>query len=131
MRTNYYNNKISRALADFLAKHPAYYAIPMEEWNVSWVNDMSYWFADMGNLPDISRWDTSSVMNMDYMFGGFRGELPDNSRRNTSNVKSMSGIFQSTEFKKINVNNWDTRNVTDISFAFRYSMRVRTLVLNN
>ena len=43
-------------------------------------------------LPDISKWDTSNVKDMSYMFAGFEN-IPDISKWNTSNVKNMSHMF--------------------------------------
>ena len=47
------------------------------------------------SLPDISKWNTSNVKDMNSMFYGCNSliSLPDISKWNTSNVKSMSWMF--------------------------------------
>ena len=45
---------------------------PVEDWDVSFITDMSHWFASSDKVcdfnEDISKWDVSSVTNMDLMF---------------------------------------------------------------
>ena len=43
-------------------------------------------------LPDISKWNISNVMDMNYMFS-ICSFLPDISKWNTSNVTDKIGIF--------------------------------------
>ena len=47
------------------------------------------------SLPDISKWDTSNVLDMSYMFNecSLLVSLPDISKWNTSNVLDMCKIF--------------------------------------
>ena len=47
------------------------------------------------SLPDISKWDTSDVLDMSYMFNecSLLVSLPDISKWNTSNVLDMCKIF--------------------------------------
>ena len=49
----------------------------------------------LSKLPDISKWDTSSVTKMTYMFKNCESltELPDFSDWNTSNVENTSEMF--------------------------------------
>ena len=45
----------------------------------------------LSSLPDISKWNTSNVTNMENMFKGCSSlsSLPDISKWNTSNVKNI------------------------------------------
>ena len=49
----------------------------------------------LSSLPDISKWNTNNVINMDGMFYGCSSlsSLPDISKWNTNNVIFMSGMF--------------------------------------
>ena len=54
----------------------------ISQWNTSNVIDMSYMFNNCNNivkLPDISKWDTQNVVYMNNMFCGCSNikELPD------------------------------------------------------
>ena len=56
-------------------------------------------FADctaLKEMPDISNWDTSSVIDFTRFFGGFHiiTELPDISKWNLSNCKNISYFFE-------------------------------------
>ena len=80
------------------------------------INDMSYMFYKCYNIPDISKWNTSNVINMSYMFNQCK-DIPDISKWNTSNVINMSYMFY--ECNNIpDISKWDTSNVTDMSFMF-------------
>ena len=51
-------------------------------WDTSAVTDMSYLFADYpGDIPDISRWNTRSVTNMEGMFIRYMGQIPNIAKR--------------------------------------------------
>ena len=47
-------------------------------------------------LPDISKWNTKNVTDMNSLFCGCKCllKLPDISKWNTNNVKDFSGIFK-------------------------------------
>ena len=47
------------------------------------------------SLPDLSKWNTYNVNNMNSMFSGCNTliSLPDLSKWNTSNVKYMNNMF--------------------------------------
>ena len=49
----------------------------------------------VSTLPDISKWNTSNVTNMSYMFNWCTSlsSLPDISKWNTSNVTNINGMF--------------------------------------
>ena len=79
---------------------------------------MSYLFAycsKLNNLSDISKWNTSKVINMEGVFlecsSLFR--LPDISKWTTSNVINMSKLFQNCKRLKTlgKIEEWDSGNV--------------------
>ena len=70
----------------------------ISKWNTSNVMDMVGMFRDcysLISLPDISKWNTSNVKNMKYMFSGCLSliSLPDISKWNTSNANDIRGLF--------------------------------------
>ena len=70
----------------------------ISKWNTSNVEDMDFMFDGCNSLislPDISKWNTSNVNNMSYMFVRCTSliSLPDISNLNLSRVNSMSHMF--------------------------------------
>ena len=66
--------------------------------NTSNVIDMSYMFDNCESLillPDISSWNTSNVSDINHMFSGCKSllSLPDISKWDTANVKKMNDVF--------------------------------------
>ena len=51
--------------------------------------------SSLKELPDISKWNTTNVINMSWLFGKCSSlkELPDISQWNENNVTNMSGLF--------------------------------------
>ena len=51
--------------------------------------------SSLTSLPDISKWNTTNVTDMSYMFEGCSSltSLPDISKWNTTNVSNMSCMF--------------------------------------
>ncbi len=68
---------------------------------------------------DISKWDTSKVTDMSYLFynSKFQGDI---SQWNTANVKDMSGMFAKSLFNG-DISNWDVSNVTQMHGTFEGS----------
>ena len=93
----------------------------MSLWDTSSVIDMSYMFfsfypISLNDLSDISQWDTSSVIEMRNMFSG-NGNIPDISQWNISSVTNMSRMFTSaTNIPSLSL--WDTSSVTDMNYMF-------------
>ena len=56
--------------------------------------------SSLSSLPDISKWNTSNVTSMCYMFGG------------CSSLSSLDDI----------ISKWDTSNVTDLNNIFSYPL---------
>ena len=77
------------------------------------------------NFGNISRWETSNVINMSYMFAfayNFNEYIGD---WNTSNVTNMSYMFQGANYVFYMFNQyigaWDTSKVTDMSNMFNFA----------
>ena len=73
------------------------------------------------SLPDLSKWNTSKVINMNRMFCDceFIKSLPDLSKWNTSNVKDMRGMFRNCKnLTSVScISSWDIHN-TNIEEMF-------------
>ena len=99
-------------------------SLDLSHFNTSKVTDMKCMFCDCGlKSLNISKWDTSNVTNMVAMFAQcYYLESTDNiigwSGLNTSNVTNMQSMFNSSNFKKIDVSNFDTRKVENMSMMF-------------
>ena len=82
---------------------------------------------------DLSKFDTSRVTNMSYMFNGMRNLTTLNlSNFNTSNVTNMGGMFfNMTNLTAFNFSNFDTSKVTDMGSMFYGMSSLTTLDLSN
>ena len=56
---------------------------------------MFYKCSSLTNLPDISKWNTNNIIDMNFVFSGCSNlkTLPDISKWNTLNVKTISYLF--------------------------------------
>ena len=74
------------------------------------------------SLPDISKWDTSNVINMNWLFSGCESliSLPDISKWDTSNVTNMNWLFYKCEslISLPDISKWNTSNVKYMSCLF-------------
>lgn len=67
---------------------------PIEFWDVSEIEDMSYWFHGLVDFnANISRWDTRNVTNMTRMFDDCINFNCDISRWDVRKVQRMDGMF--------------------------------------
>lgn len=68
---------------------------------------------------DISKWDTSNVVNMACMFKGsyFNGDI---SKWDVSKVTNMFAMFMESDFNK-DISNWNTASVLNMSWMFASS----------
>ena len=57
---------------------------------------------------DISKLDTSNIINMSGMFYQSKGDFPDISNWDTSNVINMAEMFRLFEGKIPDISKWDT-----------------------
>lgn len=121
----------------------------VEAWDVSSVENMSCMFCSVDiekeedTTIDLTKWDVSSVTVMDSMFEGYGFEdiwvdsrvtptLTINlSNWNTSKVIDMSLMFWVCHATDICVDGWDTSEVTNMRLMFCENPRLRTLDLSS
>ena len=92
--------------------------IPFNNIITSLVTDMSFMFANNFYFnQDISSWDVSNVINMNYMFSNtaFNQNI---SSWNVSKVTSMTGMFRVANTFNQPIGSWDVSNVTDMYAMF-------------
>ena len=82
----------------------------MEDWNTTNVTDMSnlfhkYDYYDFNE--DISKWDTSSVTTMEYMFKNCKYFNQDISGWNVSKVIDMESMFEGAESFNQSIGDWN------------------------
>ena len=88
--------------------------------DVSGVDDMSYLFYNLdGFKGDISKWDVSNVVYMNYMFSNtkFNGDI---SKWDVSNVKDMLLMFAYSKFAR-DISKWNVSKVIDMNYMFKDS----------
>jgi len=71
----------------------------ISKWNTSKVKNMSFMFFECSsliNMPDISKWDMHKVTDISYMFSGCSSlsYLPDISKWNINNIKKIKCLFE-------------------------------------
>lgn len=110
----------------------------IEYWDTQLVTDMSNAFnARLGFNYDISRWNTSRVNNMSFMFFyAQRFQQPLNTNTVTSHpylsvpytawdvsgVQNMSDMFTAAEKFNQPLNNWNVSNVTNMTSMFSFAV---------
>ncbi len=96
--------------------------------------DLHSCFARSTTLSDVSAitlWDTSEFTNISGMFMSCAGLTNiDVSNFDTSKVTDMSYTFYNSGLTEIDVSHWDTRNVIDMNHMFQNS-RIKNLDLSN
>ena len=79
-------------------------------------------FAGAGGLMNlnIGKWDTSQVMDMEWMFAGAGGLMNLNiGKWDTSKVTNMQGMFNEARgLTNLDIGKWDTSKVRDMSYMF-------------
>ena len=91
----------------------------------------NYWFYEMKNVTsvDVSKLDTSNVIEMDYMFGyvGYNSTsltMSGFDTWDTSNVIDMQGMFAQCGYNanifSLNLSGWDTSKVESMRSMFYY-----------
>ena len=90
-----------------------------DQLNLTGTTDMSNMFRSATNFNgNISNWDTSSVIYMQYMFYYATNFNQDIGNWNVSSVTTMVNMFyQATNFNG-NISNWDTSKVTTMYTMF-------------
>ena len=96
----------------------------MPNWDTSLVTSMtsvgSIGFAKYSDTfnADISKWDTSRVINMRSTFAGTKAFNQDIGSWNTEKVTDMSYMFASAQAFNQDTGGWDTAQVTDMQAMF-------------
>ncbi len=89
------------------------------DWDTSSVVDMSFMFYDANEFnQDISSWDTSNVTDMSAMFRNAAAFNQDIGNWDTSSVTDMQAMFQDALAFNQNIGNWNTSSVTGMSGMF-------------
>ncbi len=70
---------------------------------------------------DISRWNTSNVIDMSFMFSYASNFNKDIGGWNTTNVTNMSQMFLYARAFNKNIGNWNTSKVTDMTGMFLFA----------
>lgn len=93
---------------------------PLNQWDVSNIDDMSSMFGGTAFNRPINGWNVSNVTNMSFMFSGpntaFNQPIDG---WDVSNVTNMSDMFRSNSVFDQPINTWDVSNVTNMSGMFR------------
>ncbi len=91
------------------------------------------WFNKLEAIEGLEYFDTSNVINMEYMFA-YNVSISnlDLSAFDTSNVSTMRNMFAlNYELIQLNVSNWNTKKVKDIGWMFYKNRKLTSLDLNN
>ena len=81
---------------------------------------------------DLSDWDTSNVTNMDHMFSDCSSlTFADTSSFDTRNVTIMRSMFRSTAIETLDVSNFNTSNVSNMTDFVYLSSNLREINLSN
>jgi surface protein len=117
------NIKSTKSLKSFF--NPLLTIIPdISKWDTSTVTDMSGLFKGcslLKSLPDISNWNMSEVTDMSEMFSDCSSvvELPDMRKWNTPKLKKMQKMFYNcSNLKSIDISNFETKNVQSLEKLF-------------
>ena len=91
----------------------------ISKWNTSKVTDMNYmfWYAKVFNQP-LNNWNVSNVTDMSRMFMSACSFNQPLNNWNVSNVTTMKDMFWSAKVFNQPLNNWNVSNVTDMSRMF-------------
>ena len=95
---------------------------PLENLDVSQIEDLSYIFSKSLFNGDISNWNVSNCRNMEWLFyeSKFDGDL---SNWNVSNVENLFCLFYlNNSFNNDSIKNWDVSNVNNFCGTFDNSI---------
>ena len=91
----------------------------ISEWDVSNVIKMNYmfWHTDEFNC-DISKWNVGKVKEMEYMFCFAKKFNSNISEWNVDNATTMKGMFSHAFEFNSDISKWDTKNVYTMEYMF-------------
>ena len=117
------NIKSTKSLKTFFS--PLLTTIPdISKWDTSTVTDMSGLFKGcslLKSLPDISNWNMNEVTDMSEMFSDCSSlvELPNINNWNTPKLQKIHKMFYNcSKLKSIDISNFDTKNVESLKELF-------------
>ncbi len=94
----------------------------MNTWNTSNIINMEYMFYDATNFNQpIGNWNTSNVNNMSWMFWRTNNFNQPIGNWNTSNVTNLYAMFAFASNFNQPIGNWNTSNVTSMTGMFGYA----------
>ena len=102
--------------------------IPIGDWNVTNVTDMSNLFADtIESLEEFNEplngWDVSNVTNMKMMFQDCTDFNQPLNNWNVSKVTNMAQMFHNCKVFNQPLDNWDVSKVTEMDYMFSYCLQ--------
>lgn len=98
---------------------PATKEINFDNFDTSEMINMNYMFRETAVTHlDLTTFDTSKVTNMEWTFEGGKSETIDLSSFDTSNVTTMSYSFRSLAVKNLDLSSFDTSNVISMYCMF-------------
>lgn len=98
-------------------------SIDLSQLDTSSVLDMGYMFmSSTTKKVNFSNIDTSNVKTMQCMFNGFTVDELDLSSFDTSKVENMCSMFMNSTITKLNISSFKTSNVRDMSYMFSASI---------
>ena len=99
--------------------------------NISAINEIFANCSSLISLPDISKWDTSKVIDMNKIFYNCRNlsSLSDISEWDTNNATNMDGMFFncSSLISLPDISKWNTQNVTSMNKMFYFCSSISSL----
>ena len=104
----------------------------LDKFNTLKVKDMSGIFQLCSELEilDLSGFDTSNVINMEYMFKECKilKEIKGLDKFNTKKVIDMNGMFQlCSELKVLDLSNFDTSNTINMKYMFSECTKLKEI----
>ena len=76
---------------------------------------------------DVSHFNTSKAIDMNYMFGGLPNIHLDLRNFDTSKVTNMSSMFANSNFISLDLSSFDTSNVTSMTWMFSDASNLQTI----
>ena len=109
----------------------------LSEWDTSNVTTMRGLFGLCGYYSDsfyvdVSKFDTSKVVNMSRMFYSCNSQVTGYEYWDTSNVTNMYRMFcDCGTITELDLSRWDTSKVTDMMQMFYYSNNLKTIYVSD
>lgn len=100
----------------------------LENFKFPKLKDMSYMFAYRDNIADITKWDVSTVENMEGLFTRTSNFNQDITGWDVSNVVNMSKLLQGNSSFTHDLSKWNFSNVKDISYMLASSAYNHSIV---